>query len=89
MHPVEDSSTIGEDFNLDVLAGLLAEAHEGDEDSEYDYDTPFRMRRKNPPVPQQREIQRVLKFKEIFEQFNSVDELQKFIKEEYSNYKSN
>ena len=29
------------------------------------------------------------KFKEIFEQFNSVDELQKFIKEEYSNYKSN
>ena len=29
------------------------------------------------------------KFKEIFEQFNSVDELQKFIKEEYSNYKAN
>jgi len=29
------------------------------------------------------------KFKEIFEQFNNVDELQKFIKEEYSNYKSN
>lgn len=29
------------------------------------------------------------KFKEIFEQFNSVDELQQFIKEEYSNYKSN
>jgi len=29
------------------------------------------------------------KFKEIFEQFNTVDELQKFIKEEYSNYKAN
>ncbi|MEM6320372.1 MAG: sigma-54 dependent transcriptional regulator [Bacteroidota bacterium] len=29
------------------------------------------------------------KFKEIFEQFNSVDELQRFIKKEYSNYKSN
>ena len=29
------------------------------------------------------------KFKEIFEQFNSVDELQQFIKEEYSNYKAN
>ncbi len=29
------------------------------------------------------------KFKEIFEQFNNVDELQKFIKEEYSNYKAN
>jgi hypothetical protein len=70
VHPVEDSSTIGEDFNLDVLAGLLAEAHEGDEDSEYDYDTPFRMRRKNPPVPQQREIQRVLKFKEIFDVYD-------------------
>jgi len=29
------------------------------------------------------------KFKEIFEQFNNVDDLQKFIKEEYANYKSN
>ena len=29
------------------------------------------------------------KFKEIFEKFNDVDELQQFIKEEYSNYKSN
>ena len=29
------------------------------------------------------------KFKEIFEKFNNVDDLQKFIKEEYSNYKSN
>lgn len=29
------------------------------------------------------------KFKEIFEQFNNVDDLQKFITEEYANYKSN
>jgi len=29
------------------------------------------------------------KFKEIFEQFNSEDELQQFIKEQYANYKSN
>ncbi len=29
------------------------------------------------------------KFKEIFEKFNDVDELQQFIKKEYSNYKSN